>query len=225
MLKFFHKYPEAIQLNTTHIFDNINNEELERMIVCFEASIKNFPTQAKLSVQPENENRIGIMLEGEADLIKYDYDGCRNIIEHLEEQDIFGNIFLQPFDDNDMEVISCTKCKVLYFDYKHLIKRCENACTYHSSLVNNVLQIFSVKTRQLHSRIEILSQRSIRNKLLIYFQHLAYTCHSNSFRLPFTLNSMADYLFVDRSAMLREMKKMREEVWIESKGRSITLLL
>ena len=161
-------------MNTTHIFDNINNEELERMIVCFEASIKNFPTQAKLSVQPENENRIGIMLEGEADLIKYDYDGCRNIIEHLEEQDIFGNIFLQPFDDNDMEVISCTKCKVLYFDYKHLIKRCENACTYHSSLVNNVLQIFSVKTRQLHSRIEILSQRSIRNKLLIYFQHLAY---------------------------------------------------
>ena len=90
-------------------------------------------------------------------------------------------------------------------------------------LVNNVLQIFSSKTRQLHTRLNILSQRSIRNKLLTYFRHLAYEHHSDSFILPFTLNSMADYLFIDRSAMLREMKKMRDENLIQSKGRRITL--
>lgn len=210
-------------MNEIHIFDHIDNEELERMIVCFKAQIKTFPSQSKLSSYTENENRIGVILNGEADLIKYDYDGYRNIIEHLGEQDIFGHIFLQPFDDNDMEVISCTECNVLYFDYEHLIKRCENACIHHSLLVNNILQIFSFKTRRLHSRIEILSQRTIRNKLLIYFQHLAYKHHSNSFQLPFTLNSMADYLFIDRSAMIREMKKLREEGLIESKGRHITL--
>ena len=71
---------------------------------------------------------------------------------------------------------------------------------------------------------ETLSQRSIRNKLLNYFHQLAYTNGSDSFTLPFSLNSMADYLFVDRSAMLREMKKMREEELIESKGKKIKLL-
>lgn len=122
-----------------------------------------------------------------------------------------------------MEVVSTTACQVLYFDYSHLIKRCESACLHHSLVVSNVLQIFSNKTRKLHSRIEVLSQRSIRSKLMIYFYQMSYKHHSDHFSLPFTLNSMADYLFIDRSAMLREMKKMRDEGLIESKGRHITL--
>ena len=86
-----------------------------------------------------------------------------------------------------------------------------------------MLQILSLKTRQLHTRIEVLSQRSIRSKLLTYFRQLAFRNHSNSFTLPFTLGAMADYLFIDRSAMLREMKKLREENLIQSKGREIHL--
>ena len=210
-------------MNKVHIFDNISKEELDRMIICFKAQIKSFPAQTRISLDESNHSRIGVMLSGEADLIKYDYDGYRNIIEHLYEQDLFGHIFLQPFDDNDMEIISTTECQVMYFDYSHLIKRCESACLHHSLLVNNVLQIFSDKTRKLHSRIEVLSQRSIRSKLMIYFYQMSFKHHSDHFSLPFTLNSMADYLFIDRSAMLREMKKMREEGLIESKGRNITL--
>ena len=210
-------------MSEVHIFDNISKEELDRMIICFKAQIKSFPPQTRISLSEFNDSKIGVILSGEADLIKYDYDGYRNIIEHLYEQDLFGHIFLQPFDDNDMEVVSTTACQVLYLDYSHLIKRCESACLHHSLVVSNVLQIFSNKTRKLHSRIEVLSQRSIRSKLMIYFYQMSYKHHSDHFSLPFTLNSMADYLFIDRSAMLREMKKMRDEGLIESKGRHITL--
>ena len=210
-------------MNDIHIFDNISKEDFDRTIVCFKAQVKKFPAQTRISSSDKNNSQIGVLLSGEADLIKYDFDGYRNIIEHLGEQDLFSSVFLQPFDDNDMEVVSTTDCEVLYFDYEHLIKRCENACLHHSLMVNNVLQIFSAKTRRLHSRIEVLSQRSIRNKLMIYFNHLSFKNHSNKFTLPFTLNSMADYLFIDRSAMLREMKKLREEGLIESKGRHITV--
>lgn len=210
-------------MNEVHIFDNISKEELDRMIICFKAQVKKYPAQTRIPLDESNHFRIGIILSGEADLIKYDYDGYRNIIEHLATQDLFGHIFVQPFDENDMEVVSTTPCEVLFFNYEHLIKRCENACLHHSLLVNNVLQIFSDKTRKLHSRIEILSQRSIRSKLMIYFHHMTFKHHSDHFTLPFTLNSMADYLFIDRSAMLREMKKMRDEGLIESKGRHITV--
>lgn len=211
-------------MQAIHVFDGISDEELQKMIVCFHAQVKEFNTDEKLSSYTENTNRVGVVLEGEADLIKYDQDGYRNIIEHLTEQDIFGHAFLQPYDENEIDVVACTKCKIIYFDYEHLIKRCEKACLHHSILVSNVLQIFSNKTRQLHSRIEILSQRSTRNKLLNYFHQMSYQSASDTFTLPFSLNSMADYLFIDRSAMLREMKKLREEGIIESKGRKITLL-
>ena len=211
-------------MSDIHVFDGISEDELQKMIVCFHAQIKDFAPEEKVSTYTKSKNRVGVILEGEADLIKYDQDGYRNIIEHLGAQDIFGCAFYQPFDDNEIEVVSCTKCKVIYFDYQHLIKRCENACLHHSLLVSNILQIFSNKTKQLHSRIEVLSQRSIRNKLLHYFQQMAYENHSNYFQLPFALNAMADYLFIDRSAMLREMKKMRDDGIIESKGRMVHLL-
>ncbi len=212
-------------MDNIHVFDNISDDELESMMGCFKSQIKTFPAHKQLLSSSKDTDQIGVLLSGEADLIKYDYDGYRSIIEHLSEQDIFGHLLLQPFNETPIEIVSCTNCQVLYFDYACLIKRCVHACTHHSILVNNVLQIFSVKTRQLHARLDILSQRSIRGKLLTYFRYLAYEHHSNSFTLPFTLNSMADYLFIDRSAMLREMKKMRDEDIIQSKGRQITLQL
>lgn len=212
-------------MTQAHIFDNIEKEELDKMIICFNAQIKSFPAHKKLMSYSSHSMTLGVLLSGEADLIKYDYDGCRSIVEHLSEQDIFGSILLPPTYAHQIEAISSVDCQVLLFDYNQLIKRCSNACSYHSTLVSNVLQIFSFKTRQFHSRIEILSQRSIRNKLLTYFTQLALQNDSTTFTLPFTLNSMADYLFVDRSAMLREMKKMRDEALISSKGRRIKLLL
>ena len=210
-------------MQALHVFDGITDEEFQRMFVCFKAQLKEYKADELISLY-ETGNRVGIILEGEADLIKYDQDGNRNIIEHLNEQDIFGQVFFAPYDENEVDVIACSKCRIVFFDYQHLIKRCENACMHHSILVSNVLQIFSNKTRQLHARIETLSQRSIRNKLLNYFYQLAFQNHSDSFEIPFSLNAMADYLFIDRSAMLREMKKMREEGIMESKGRHIKLI-
>ena len=210
-------------MQALHVFDGISGEEFQRMFVCFQAQMKEYTPDEVISLY-DTGNRVGIILEGEADLIKYDQDGNRNIIEHLNKQDIFGCVFFAPYDENEVDVIACSKCRIVFFDYQHLIKRCENACMHHSILVSNVLQIFSNKTRQLLARIETLSQRSIRNKLLNYLYQLAFQNHSDSFEIPFSLNAMADYLFVDRSAMLREMKKMREDRIIESKGRQVTLL-
>lgn len=210
-------------MDNIQVFDNIEDNELKQMMICFKSETRFFSAHEQLLSSSTKDNQIGVLLSGEADLIKYDYDGYRSIIERLSEQDILGHLLLQPFNDTPMEIIACTNCQVLFFDYSHLIKRCSLACPHHSMLVNNVLQIFSYKTRQLHARLDILSQRSIRGKLLTYFRHLAYDHHSDTFILPFTLNSMADYLFIDRSAMLREMKKMRDEGLIQSKGRRISL--
>ena len=73
-------------------------------------------------------------------------------------------------------------------------------------------------------RIELLSKRSIREKILSYFNLLSIQKYSKSFTLPFSLTDLADYLCVDRSAMMREMKLLKEEGFIEKIGNKITLL-
>ena len=85
-------------MDNIHIFDNISDQELEKMMVCFKSQIRTFPAHEQLLSSSSSSNQIGVILSGEADLIKYDYDGYRSIIEHLTNQDIFGKILLRPFD-------------------------------------------------------------------------------------------------------------------------------
>ena len=69
----------------------------------------------------------------------------------------------------------------------------------------------------------MLACRSIREKLLCFFEQLADEHGSRTFPLPFSLSALADYISADRSAMMREMRKMREEGLICTEGRSVTL--
>lgn len=76
----------------------------------------------------------------------------------------------------------------------------------------------------LNTRIELLTKRSIRDKLIGYFTLISSKNLNKSFTLPFSLTDLADYLSVDRSAMMREMKSLKEEGFIEKNGNRITLL-
>ena len=114
-----------------------------------------------------------------------------------------------PSSVSFIQVISAKPCSVQYIDYQCLIKRCSKACPWHSLLVNNVLLLITQKAVHLTERLEVLSQRTTREKLLCYFSLTASHCGSNSFQLPFSLSTLADYLSVDRSAMMRENKKVK----------------
>ena len=80
------------------------------------------------------------------------------------------------------------------------------------------------KVTVLNSRIELLTKRSTRDKLIGYFSVLSARNFSKTFSLPFSLTDLADYLSVDRSAMMRELKSLKDEGFIEKNGNKITLL-
>ena len=146
-------------------------------------------------------------------------------MEELGPGSVFGRnlAFAGPAGDS-LEVICRTACDVLFIDYPHILRRCENACTYHSTLVQNMLRLMADKAQALSERIDVLSRRSIREKLLCYFRQLASRGGGESFTLPFSLSVLADYIATDRSAMMRELKRLREEGLIRSEGRRFTLL-
>ena len=73
-------------------------------------------------------------------------------------------------------------------------------------------------------RVELLTKRSIRDKLLGYFTLLSTRHFTKSFTLPFSLTDLADYLSIDRSAMMRELKLLKDDGFIDKNGNRITLL-
>lgn len=208
-----------------HLFDNIAEDEIARMMVCFQASERIYLPGEYICSYGEKNVQIGIIIEGKVQILRTHEDGRQTILEILSEGDIFGEaLSFVSHAACALQVYSMEKSKVIYIDYAHLIKRCPNACDHHSQMVNNALQMISQKAIQLSERLEVLSQRTTREKLLCYFAIQAEYHQSRTFTLPFSLSMLADYLSVDRSAMMREIKKMKEEELIQTDRQKIMLL-
>ena len=208
-----------------HLFQGIQPDEIARMMVCFQAVEKRYLPGEYICSYGENNTQIGIVMEGSVQILRTHEDGRQTILEHLEPGGVFGEAlsFISQAACT-LQVYSMEKTKIMYIEYAHLIKHCTNACSFHSLMVNNALQMISQKAVQLSERLEVRSQRTTREKLMCYFAIQAAHNHSASFTLPFSLSTLADYLSVDRSAMMREIKKMKDEKLIQTDRQKIVLL-
>lgn len=209
-------------MNYLSIFNNIEEEDINKMLKCFEAKTRTYKKDSTIVNYIGNTSMIGIILKGKAELIRYDYLGNRTIIEILKENDIFGEVF-SNYNIDELSIKATEETTILFIDYYHITKICKKACPYHSKLVENVLNILSNKIVNSNERIEILAKRSTREKLLAYFEITAKQKLSKSFVIPFTYTDLADYLGVDRSAMQRELKNLKDEGFIKTNGKKITL--
>ena len=95
---------------------------------------------------------------------------------------------------------------------------------YFNIFFRNLFDITNNKFRDTNERIKILEKKQIRDKLLDYFEIQYKKTHSKFIYLPFSLKDFADYIAVNRSAMFRELRHLKDDKFIEIKDRRITLL-
>ncbi len=126
--------------------------------------------------------------------------------------------------NNELFVEAKKACTVLFFIYDDLQTKCNPNCTFHTILSNHLSALFLNKVIELNTRIELLSKRTIREKLLGYFNVVSSKNMGRTFQIPFSLTDLADYLSIDRSAMMRELKLLKEDGFIEKSGNRIRLL-
>lgn len=191
---------------------------------CTNVQKKSFKKNQVITTYIQKRNQICILLEGEADLVRYDFNGDRSIIEHFTKNDIFGEAFYVVTTNSELSVETKKNCEVLFFSYDNIYNKCKINCKFHQKLTENFSKIIVEKVTELNTRIEVLTKRTIREKLLGYFKILSTRSLSTSFEIPFSLTDLADFLSVDRSAMMRELKNLKDEGIIKKNGTKIILL-
>ena len=213
------------ELEKSPLFQGISYESYLLMLDCFQAVQKSFrPDELVYDFSAPKNDMVGIIERGDAALIRIDEEGTSTVMEELGAGGVFGrSLAFSGSSGDSLEVVCRTPCDVVFIDYPHILKRCERACTHHSLLVQNMLRLMADKAQSLSERVDVLSRRSIREKLLCYFRQLAEKAGSKTFTLPFSLSTLADYIATDRSAMMRELKRLREEDLLQSDGRRFTL--
>lgn len=206
----------------SEIFKGITEDEYKSMLKCFNPVRRSFKAGELIYDYGNGMDCIGIVQNGAVIIVRIDKNGNRDILESISENSVFGDVLSFYNSEDDVVSAVCAQdCEVMFIDFYHITKRCRNACKHHSILVENMLELIARRAKDLSMRIQLLSQRSIRDKLICYFKILSKD--SPNFTLPCSLSSLADYLSVDRSAMMRELKKLRNENAIEQKGRKIKI--
>ena len=211
-------------LSKNALFQNVSAESIERMIPCFEMKKRSFSEKDIIPTSEGTKQYVCLLLEGAVSVSRISIDGSLDLLEYLENTGVFGDAF--AFSNQEDEFISvCEKdCSVLFIEKSQITKRCSNACQHHTQVVENMLQLMGNKVVHLTEKVDILSHRSIRGKLMSYFRIQSTKQGALTFELPFSLLKLANYLCIDRSAMMRELKKMKDEEVIELDGRMVTLL-
>ena len=191
---------------------------------CNKVQIKKFVKGETVTTYIEKRNQICIVLSGEVDLIRYDFNGNKTIIGHFIDDDVFGEVFYPANTNNELFIVARKNSEILFFTYDTLITKCKRNCDFHKTLINNLSELFLEQIVNLNLRIELLTKRNIRGKILSYFEILSKRSIRKTFTLPFSYTDLADFLSVDRSAMMRELKLLIDEGFIKKNGSKITLL-
>ena len=140
------------------------------------------------------------------------------MLERLGPGGVFGELIAFASLPCDSVTVVCEADCVIVFLPQAQLASCGKSCACHRQLLENLLSLISQKAFALSERVEVLSCRSTREKLLCYFRIRAGEEKSLSFSLPFTLSALAEYLCVDRSAMMRELKSCGKQAFWKSAG-------
>ncbi len=207
------------------LFAGIAPNELASLLGCLNAVQKRYVKNSHIFMAGDKVAAIGLMLSGRAHILQDDFWGNRSIIAQLTAGDLFAEAFCcAGVSKMPVSVMAAEDADILLIDYSKIITPCSAVCDFHKQLISNMLGIVARKNVMLTQKIEHATRRRTREKLLSYLSSRALTNGTDTFKIPFNRQELADYLAVERSAMCAELSKMRDEGLLDFKKNSFTLL-
>lgn len=199
-------------LKSTKIFSDANEFECQAMMFCFKTRFKSFDKNEKIVTEGDPVTDVVMVLKGSANILNEDDLGNISIISRVG----FGEVFGLEELNNKMEIyknnlVAKEKCLVMFMNAHRLMNMCENKCKRHELIIKNLMSMLLDNNKILLEKLNILSKKSTREKLLAYFKLCAEKNDNTYFEIPFNKTELANFLSVDRSAMSTELNKLKSE--------------
>ena len=202
-------------LKNAPLFSGISEEELLCVLDCLQPHTKVYEKGEYVFHQGDRPGSFTLLAEGVIHVQKDDFWGNRNIVNVIGSGDMFGESFAADGSPLVNDVVASEKSVVIFLDATSLLTTCSASCSHHQTLIRNLMKIFAEKNRRLVQKMGYLSKKTTREKLTAYLSDQAEKTRDKSFSIPFNRQQLADFLSVDRSAMSKELCKMRDEGLIE----------
>ncbi|MDR1630552.1 MAG: Crp/Fnr family transcriptional regulator [Oscillospiraceae bacterium] len=207
------------------LFEGISETNIVSLLKCLKARTKTFQKNEVIFREGDRPEYVGIVLYGRVHIVQDDFWGNRSILASVMSGDLFGEaISCAESDSFPVSAIALSTTTVLMINYRQIITTCSSACVFHTSLIRNMLKILATKNLGLTRKIEHITKKTTREKVLSYLSEQALLAHSDNFQIPFNRQELADYLSVERSALSSTLSKMQEEGLITFHKHSFSLI-
>jgi len=220
---FMEKYLDII--GQCRLFSDIEPSNLKALLHCLAATRQEYPKNDFVFSAGDAVRHVGVVLSGRVHVLQEDYWGNRTILAHITPVGPFGEAFsCADAEKLPVSVMAAEKSEVLLIDYRRIITTCSAACGFHMALIQNMMKLLAQKNILLTQKMEIITRRTTRERLLAYLSTQAIQAGQSRFAIPFDRQQLADYLSVERSAMSAELSRMQADGLIRTE-RSVFELL
>lgn len=207
------------------LFLGIRPEDMEGMLGCIGYYVREYQKGKIISFEAETIHHVGVVLSGSVDMIKEDVWGNRTMLLRSYTEDVFGETFACGEDSMSVVTfVAAEDSKVMFLSFCRVMHTCTHACVFHQTLIENMVRIIARKNLELMRKIEVVSKKTLREKILAYLSIQSQSQGSNRFEIPLGRVEWAEYLCADRSALTRELAKMKEEGLIEFQRNTFEIL-
>ncbi len=191
------------------LFEGISKEELEKLMCCLSPVTRSFEKGEIVVMTGENLSSVIIVKTGSLEGRKENAQGDSIIISRLAEGGVIGEALCASGKPSPVTVFATEPCELMYIPFDRIMSTCSCSCSHHRKLLLNLTRLLSQEYFSLHDRISCLMLKSLRSKVWEYLLLCAKNSGSSTFEVPFDREDMASYLGCDRSALSRELAKMK----------------
>ena len=211
-------------LQKSSLFQDIDGDGCIALLNCLTPQVKRYEKNEIILLTGDSVKHIGVILDGNASAYLEHIDGSRTLISNLTPMSVFGEILVSTrTQKSPVTVFATSDVTVAFIDYQRVYSMCETACFVHRTFIQNLLKVIGDKYFYLFDRIAILREKRLRARILAYLHTLRNREDSFTVTLPFSKTNLADYLLVNRSALSKELHKMKRDGIITVNGRLIEL--
>lgn len=208
------KYMDLIR--KSKLFYGMSCEDIEAMLECLDAHGRKFSNGEYIYRIGDVPEKAAMILDGSVYVDREDHWGNKSIIAEISRGGLIGEVY-SLIDGGPMTInaVAAGDVYVLFMNMKKVFSACTNLCPHHARLMKNLVSVMAFRNYELTRKIEHISQRTTRSKLLSYLSEQALIKNNSEFDISFNRQQLADFLSVERSAMSKELGKLKNEGIIE----------
>lgn len=199
----------------TPILNDITDSEWEQMLELLCVRTDKYAKNTVIFRAGMTVCEIGIVNSGSVNIENIDPWGNKSILGNVSAGGVFAETYALCKEPMTVYAVAAENSEIVFLNIDRLLSAENSEYTWYLKLLKNILTVSSQKNLALSSRIFFTGSKTVRGRVSAYFSAIYAKTERATFQIPFNRQQMADYLGVERSALSKELCKMRDDGLID----------